>query len=125
MYWKKTPPWAIDWEVSKNFQSGCFTKIVIEACFRNAWKVSKYGVFSGPYFRAFGPNTERYFVSLRIQPECGKIRTRKNSVLDTSHTVPKTQSSFFLGCIANAVGRYKVNNARGNFKFVTSFTKDW
>ena len=28
-----------------------------------AWKVSKYGVFSGPYF-----------------PECGKICTRKNSV---------------------------------------------
>ena len=25
-----------------------------------AWKVSKYGVFSGPYFPAFGLNTERY-----------------------------------------------------------------
>ena len=24
------------------------------------WKVSKYGVFSGPYFPAFGLNTERY-----------------------------------------------------------------
>ena len=38
-----------------------------------AWKVSKYWVFSGPYFLAYG-------VSLRIQSECGKIRTRKNSV---------------------------------------------
>ena len=36
--------------------------------------------FSGPYFPAFGLNTERYFVSLRIQFECGKILTRKNSV---------------------------------------------
>ena len=43
-------------------------------------KVSKYGVFSGPYFLAFGLNTERYGVSLRIQSECDKIRTRKNSV---------------------------------------------
>ena len=43
-------------------------------------KVSKYGVFSGPYFPAFGLNTERYFVSLLIQSECGKIRTRNNSV---------------------------------------------
>ena len=45
-----------------------------------AWKVSKYGVFSGPYFPAFVLNTERYFVSLRIQSECGKIWTRKNSI---------------------------------------------
>ena len=45
-----------------------------------AWKMSKYGVFSGTYFLAFGLNTERYSVSLRIQSECGKIRTRKNSV---------------------------------------------
>ena len=45
-----------------------------------AWKVSKYGDFSGPYFPAFGLNTERYKVSPRIHSECWKIRTRKNSV---------------------------------------------
>ena len=45
-----------------------------------ARKVSKYGVSSGPYFPAFGLNTDRYFVSLRIQSEFGKIQTRKNSV---------------------------------------------
>ena len=45
-----------------------------------AWKVSKYAVFSGPYFSAFRLNTERYLVSLGIQSECGKIRTRKNCV---------------------------------------------
>ena len=44
-----------------------------------AWKVSKYGVFSGPYFPTFGLNMERYGVSLRIQSEFGKIRTTKNS----------------------------------------------
>ena len=37
-------------------------------------------VKSGPHFPAFGLNTERYSVSLRIQSECWKIRTRKNSV---------------------------------------------
>ena len=40
----------------------------------------KSGVFSGPYFPAFGLNTERCCVSLRIQSECGKIRTRKKFV---------------------------------------------
>ena len=25
------------------------------------WRVSKYGVFSGPYFPPFGLNTQRYF----------------------------------------------------------------
>ena len=44
--------------------------------------MSKYGVFSGPYFPVLGLNTERYEVSLRIQSECGKIQTRKNSVFE-------------------------------------------
>ena len=43
--------------------------------------------FSGPYFPAFGLNTERYEVSLRIQPECGKIRTRKTPEADTFYAV--------------------------------------
>ena len=30
-------------------------------------QVSKYGIFSVLHFPALGPNTERYFVSLRIQ----------------------------------------------------------
>ena len=29
------------------------------------WKVSKYGVISGPYFPVFGLNTEIYEVNLR------------------------------------------------------------
>ena len=43
-------------------------------------EVSKYGVFSGPYFPAFGLNTERYHVPLRIQSKCGKIPTRKKRI---------------------------------------------
>ena len=45
-----------------------------------AGKVSKYGVISGPYFPAFGLNTESYGRSLRTQSACVKIRTRNNSV---------------------------------------------
>ena len=31
--------------------------------FPTAWKVSKYGIFSGPYFPVFGLNTEIYEVT--------------------------------------------------------------
>ena len=45
-----------------------------------AWKVPKYGAFSGSYFPVFGLNTEIYGVNLRIQSEYRKIPTRKSSV---------------------------------------------
>ena len=32
--------------------------------------------YSGPHFPAFGLNTEKYGVSLRIQSKCGKVRTK-------------------------------------------------
>ena len=49
--------------------------------------------YSGPHFPAFGLNTERYSVSLRIQSECGKIRTRITPNRDTFYavTVPTTE----------------------------------
>ena len=43
--------------------------------------------YSGPYFPAFGLNTERYGVSLRIQSKCGKIRIRITPNADTFHAV--------------------------------------
>ena len=45
-----------------------------------AWKVSKYGVFSGPYFPVLGLNKEIYSVNLCINSKCGKIQIRENSV---------------------------------------------
>ena len=64
------------------------------------WNVSKYWVFSGLYFPAFGMNPERYFVSLRIQSKCGntlylsgfspnmgKYGPEKTRYLDIFHTV--------------------------------------
>ena len=42
-----------------------------------ALKVSKYGVFSGPYFPVFRLNTDIYRINLRIQSEYMKMHTRK------------------------------------------------
>ena len=39
--------------------------------------------YSGPYFPAFGLNTEKYSVYLPIQSECGKIQTKKTPNTDT------------------------------------------
>ena len=39
--------------------------------------MSKYGVFSGPYFSIFGLNMNIYSVNLHIQTENGKILSKK------------------------------------------------
>ena len=41
--------------------------------------------YSDPYFPAFGLNTDRYGESLRIQSECGKIRTRITANTDNQN----------------------------------------
>ena len=43
--------------------------------------------FSGPYFSAFGLNTEIYSAYFRIQSECGKMQTRKPPNTNTFHAV--------------------------------------
>ena len=45
--------------------------------------------YSGPYFPAFGLNTERYGVSRRSQSECGKIRTTITLNTDTFFALMK------------------------------------
>ena len=44
----------------------------------------KYGVISGRYFPALGPNTERYEV---FTPNAGKYRPETTPYLDTFHVV--------------------------------------
>ena len=46
----------------------------ITSLISTGWKVSKYGVFSGPYFSEFGMNTEKY-------------RPEKTPYLDPFHAV--------------------------------------
>ena len=43
--------------------------------------------YSGLYFPTFGLNLEGYSASLRIQSECGKIRTRITQHTDTFYAV--------------------------------------
>ena len=85
------PPTSRFWNIYRGTEAGmllfrkpCHKKYYINATKDKvpftSWKVSKYGVIPGPYFPTFGLKTERYFVSLCIQSECGKIRTRNNSV---------------------------------------------
>ena len=50
-------------------------------------KKCPYLELSGLHFPAFGLNTERYWVSLRIQSECGKMRIRMTPNTDTLHAV--------------------------------------
>ena len=43
--------------------------------------------YSGPHFSTFRLNTKRYGEPLRIQSECGKMRTRITPKTDTFHAV--------------------------------------
>ena len=43
--------------------------------------------YSGTHFPSFGLNTERYFVSLRMLSECGKMWTRIIPNTDTFNAV--------------------------------------
>ena len=65
---KRGQQWVPQWLLIKQtFLWACLT--LREKCL--------YLEFFGPYFPPFGRHTERYSVSLRIQSEYGKIRTRK------------------------------------------------
>ena len=52
--------------------------------------------FSGPFFLAFGLNTERYEVSPRIQSECGKIWIRKAPNTNAFYVVFMDESQSIL-----------------------------
>ena len=53
----------------------------------NIFALSKYGVFSGPYFSVFGQNTGTYRVNLQIQCKYGKTRPEEAPYLETFHVV--------------------------------------
>ena len=77
-----------------------------------AWKLSKCGVFSGPYFPAFGLSTKRYRVSLCIQSECLKIQTRKTQNTDTFHALDDFLTTWLLHSITQADWSTNVNHSR-------------
>ena len=71
-----TPIWKLldIWEGSKTSKWHCV-------------KISCIRSLPGPYFSDFGLNTGIYSVSLHIQSECGKIRTRQTLNTNTFHVV--------------------------------------
>ena len=62
-------------------------KIMVLAKTRHCMKSVRIRSYSGPHFPAFGLNAERYGVSLCIQFECGKIRTRTTPNTDSFYAV--------------------------------------
>ena len=52
-----------------------------------AWKVSKYGVISGPYFSAFGLNTGIYPINSVFSPNTGKYGPEISPYFGTFHAV--------------------------------------
>ena len=72
------------------------------------WKVSKHGVFSGPYFSAFGLNTE------------GKYSSEKTPYLYTFHAVYSVKS--LQVNLSNRFPRQKIR--RGCFQILWKKTCD-
>ena len=64
-----------------------------------------YSQYSGPYLPAFGLNTERYSVSLRIQSECGKMWTRITRNTDTLYALSDSYYSSCRNDLANLRSR--------------------
>ena len=76
------PSNSFTWPMRKDICWAPYMNVIckIRPLTTTAWKKSKYGVISGPYFPVFGLNTERYSISPCIQSEYRKIWTRNNSV---------------------------------------------
>ena len=62
-------------------------------------KIVRVRSYSDPLFYAFGLNIERYYGSLRIQSECGKMRTRITPNADTVYTVYYAECLLFPFCV--------------------------
>ena len=87
--------------------------------------------YSDPHFPTLGLNTERYRVSLRIQFECGKMRTRKTPNTDNFYAVFIFKSTVFspingrserqTPLISGQFFYHRPNSGRG---LVKNFVKD-
>ena len=61
--------------------------------------------YSGPHFPAFGLNTERYKVSLRIHSKCGKMRTKRTPNTYTFHAVLISEKLPFIADLLELLHR--------------------
>ena len=58
-------------------------------------KSARIKSFSGPYYPAFGLNTETYYVNLRIQSEWRDMQTRKTPNTDTFYVALRMTAFVF------------------------------
>ena len=79
-YFPKKSSVTYIWQRPK-YVSGSYGYISLYHCVKSV----RIQIFSAPYFPAFGLNKERYSVSLYIQSECGKMRTRETPNKETFH----------------------------------------
>ena len=79
------------WSILECFDLTCLLIIILLITTSSLVKGVRIRSYSGLYFPAFGLNTERYGVCLRIQSECQKIRTRITPNTDTFHAVLLSQ----------------------------------
>ena len=69
------------------------TKVVTET---HCVKIVNIWSFSGLYFPAFGLNAKRYGLFLRIESECGKMRTRITPNTKNFHAVTTSKKEIKL-----------------------------
>ena len=75
-----------------------FQNQLLGSALKHCVKSVRIRSYSGPYFPTFGLNTEGYSLSLRIQSEHGKIRTRITPNTDTFYALKvltKSLKTFF------------------------------
>ena len=84
--------------------------------------MSKYGVFSGPYFPVFRLNTEIYCVNLCIQSEYGKIRTRKNSVF--GHFSRRDESRLLQSFLRYMQTQFKKPHTKNESRYTRGVVKN-
>ena len=77
---------ASQWTGFYMIETSVMKELKEKFCFFTA-KKCPYSDCSVPHFPAFGLNAERYRVSLRIQSECGKMRTRITPNMDNFRAV--------------------------------------
>ena len=81
------------------------TREKVEAERNHCVKSVRIRSYSGRYFPAFGLNTERYGVSLCIQSECGKMRTRIAPNMDTSYAA---NVKYLVSCSNHCLMDYRL-----------------
>ena len=77
-----------------------------------AWKVTKYGVFSGPCFHVFSPNT-------------GKYGPEKTPYLDTNHAVHVSDYHIITCDFANDFLCLKHHSVGSDIKPMVNIRKRW